>query len=177
MPRPLDDAILRAFVGNEIERFSHRESLPGLVTRQALASLERPHVDLLCARALAHECEALEQRAANDDDRQASDAHADSDGRVCGASFCGFYHERDVFSWAERCRAEERTTPTSRAVDALRCAVEAMIVAEGVPLHTHPVRFEAWLNVLRHGDFLKLHDHAGALVSGVCWLHVPGGAT
>jgi hypothetical protein len=148
----------------------------------ALASLGASDVSVLCDLALSRECDALE-RALHDEGTAPHEqapiippsASTEGEGSGCGASFCGFYHDRDVFAWADRLAAGAQATPASRAVVRARHAIESAMRECGL-LDTsveRAVRCEAWLNVLRHGDFLRLHDHAGALVSGVCWLHVP----
>lgn len=154
--------------------FIRRGELPGVRVEHVLASIPEDTIGRLCELALSHECDALEQRLrAPPEDEQAADAptgDADSDGRACGASFCGFYDKRDIFTWAEHA---EPSSHASRAVLDARRAIELAIQAAGYEVGGAPARCEAWLNVLRHGDFLRLHDHAGALLSGVCWLYVP----
>lgn len=175
----ISEDVLRRFLGPA--DFVQRDVLSGLVIEPVLAALSEETIGRVCELALLHECAALEQQvrarqediAADSFARQSSTpmADADTDGRACGASFCGFYHSRDVFTWAARAEPSD----ASRAVLEVRHAIEHAVRAAGTPLSADGelVRCEAWLNVLRHGDFLRLHDHAGALVSGVCWLHVP----
>jgi hypothetical protein len=143
-----------------------------LVAVPALASLGAAEVSLLRGLALSRECDAL-ARALHDEEAPPQEraslappiAATESEGSGCGASFCGFYHDRDIFRWAERLEAHAQATPASRAVLRARHAIEASMRERGL-LDTRVargLRCEAWLNVLRHGDFLRLHDHEGAI--------------
>lgn len=172
----IDDGVLRRFLGPSADAFVCRDALPGLVTVPALGSIGAAETHALCELALAHECESLERSLVAAD----QGLELDSDGDACGASFCGFYREHDIFAWADRLEAQAASTPASRAVRLARGEIEAAMAGADVeplrPTGGGPMRCEAWLNVLRHGDFLRLHDHSGALLSGVFWLHVPTGA-
>lgn len=169
----IDRGVLRTFLGPSADAFVRRAALPGLITVPAASSIGASETHALCDLALAHECESLERSL------EADHGELDRDGDACGASFCGFYRERDIFTWADDLEAQAAATPASHAVRLVRGAIEAAIAGEGVqpllPVGASPMRCEAWLNVLRHGDFLRLHDHSGALISGVLWLHVPTG--
>uniref|UniRef100_A0A7R9UXG5 Prolyl 4-hydroxylase alpha subunit Fe(2+) 2OG dioxygenase domain-containing protein n=1 Tax=Diacronema lutheri TaxID=2081491 RepID=A0A7R9UXG5_DIALT len=166
------DDVLGRILG-QANRYVRRETLGGLAIQLTLVPFSEATIGHLCELALSHECDALEKQMCADDadDGRAEEGHGD--GRACGASFCGFYHTRDILAWAQQAEPSE----ASRSVLEARRAIEAALEDAGVRLREEPtVRCEAWLNVLRHGDFLRLHDHAGALASGVCWLDAPAAA-
>mmetsp|Transcript_3726 Transcript_3726/g.12420 ORF Transcript_3726/g.12420 Transcript_3726/m.12420 type:complete len:196 (-) Transcript_3726:13-600(-) len=164
--------LLRAFLGDEPGQAAAPEALDGLWLVPSLG-LSPASRSALAALALTQELQAMERAAASE--APSGEDGGEEAGDDAGASFCGYYRDRDVFGPGADALPEAARRAVDEARGALLGAARQLLAPRGAwPSGGAAPPCEAWLNVIRPGDHMRPHDHAGSLLSGVYYPRVPG---